>query len=110
MSFEQLMHLVRLGGVTMAVILVASVVSLGVAFERLIALWGGDRSALVSRHGYRVQATSVASVLGWMSASLRKSPRQRWMPICAPGVIFFRRSWTGRSARRRSGPGSSPAA
>ncbi len=40
MSFDELLHLIRLGGVTIIVILAASVVSLGVAIERLIALWG----------------------------------------------------------------------
>ena len=40
MSFDELMHLVRQGGLTTAVILLASVLSLGVAIERLLALWG----------------------------------------------------------------------
>lgn len=40
MSFDELIHYLRLGGVTMAFILAASVLALGVAIERLIALWG----------------------------------------------------------------------
>src|SRR5438309_7199980 len=40
MTFDELIHYLRIGGVTMAVILCASVVALGVAIERLIALWG----------------------------------------------------------------------
>jgi biopolymer transport protein ExbB len=40
MGFEELMHLVRQGGLTTAVILLASVFALGVAIERLLALWG----------------------------------------------------------------------
>ncbi|MBK7858344.1 MAG: MotA/TolQ/ExbB proton channel family protein [Archangiaceae bacterium] len=40
MSFDELMHLVRQGGLTTAVILLASVFALGVAIERLLALWG----------------------------------------------------------------------
>ena len=40
MSLTELLHYLRLGGVTMALLLLASVVALGVAIERLIALWG----------------------------------------------------------------------
>lgn len=45
MSFDELLHLVRLGGVTIVVILLGSVLSLGVAIERLIALWGVSAQA-----------------------------------------------------------------
>jgi biopolymer transport protein ExbB len=45
MSLNELLHYLRLGGVTLAILLLASVVALGVAIERLIALWGvGERS------------------------------------------------------------------
>jgi biopolymer transport protein ExbB len=40
MSLTELLHYLRLGGVTLALLLLASVVALGVAIERLIALWG----------------------------------------------------------------------
>jgi biopolymer transport protein ExbB len=40
MSLNDLLHYLRLGGVTLAILLLASVVALGVAIERLIALWG----------------------------------------------------------------------
>ena len=40
MSFDELVHLMRIGGLTMALILTASVLALGVAAERIIALWG----------------------------------------------------------------------
>ncbi len=40
MSLEDLIHYLRLGGFTMGVIMAASVVALGVAIERAIALWG----------------------------------------------------------------------
>jgi len=40
MSLNELLHYLRLGGVTLALLLLASVVALGVAIERLIALWG----------------------------------------------------------------------
>jgi biopolymer transport protein ExbB len=45
MSFDELLHYIRLGGVTMAVILLASVLALGVAIERLISLWGASGRA-----------------------------------------------------------------
>ncbi|WP_375760040.1 MotA/TolQ/ExbB proton channel family protein [Corallococcus exercitus] len=40
MNLNDLLHYLRLGGVTLALLLGASVVALGVAIERLIALWG----------------------------------------------------------------------
>jgi len=45
MSFEELLHYFRLGGITMAVILACSVLALAVANERVIALWGVSDSA-----------------------------------------------------------------
>lgn len=50
MTFDELLHWVRLGGVTMAFILAASVLALGVAIERLIALWGvGNQARLLGQ-------------------------------------------------------------
>src|SRR5687767_3423150 len=40
MTFEELVHYLKLGGVTLRLILASSFVALGVAFERLVALWG----------------------------------------------------------------------
>ncbi len=40
MSLNELLHYLRLGGVTLATLLIASLVALAVAIERLIALWG----------------------------------------------------------------------
>src|SRR5258708_12223251 len=43
MTFEELIHYFRLGGITMAVILACSILAVGVAIERVIALWNvGD--------------------------------------------------------------------
>ncbi|HEY8210968.1 MAG TPA: MotA/TolQ/ExbB proton channel family protein [Myxococcaceae bacterium] len=55
MNFDEIVHYLRLGGVTIAVILAASVVALGVAIERVIALWGAsqrsrDLSQAISKH------------------------------------------------------------
>jgi len=47
MNFDEILHYLRLGGVTIAVILAASVLAMGVAIERLIALWGASQR---SRH------------------------------------------------------------
>lgn len=40
MSLSDILHYLRIGGFTLALLIVASVVALGVAIERLIALWG----------------------------------------------------------------------
>jgi biopolymer transport protein ExbB len=40
MSLNEILHYLRLGGVTLAILLIASLVALVVAIERLIALWG----------------------------------------------------------------------
>ncbi|MGZ3461597.1 MAG: MotA/TolQ/ExbB proton channel family protein, partial [Archangium sp.] len=40
MSLSDILHYLRIGGFTLAFLLFASVVALGVAIERLIALWG----------------------------------------------------------------------
>ena len=48
MSLSDLLHYLRIGGFTLALLLVASVVALVVAIERLIALWGvSERSRLL---------------------------------------------------------------
>ncbi|WP_164018407.1 MotA/TolQ/ExbB proton channel family protein [Pyxidicoccus trucidator] len=48
MSLNDILHYLRLGGVTLALLLLASVVALIVAVERLIALWGvSERSRLL---------------------------------------------------------------
>jgi len=66
MNFDEILHYLRLGGVTIAVILVASVVALGVAIERLIALWGAsqrsrDLSQAVSKHLLRGDLAAARS-------------------------------------------------
>lgn len=68
MSFDELMHYLRLGGVTIAVILLASVLALVVAIERIIALWGvgtksrelGQRIARHLMRGELIAARSAA--------------------------------------------------
>jgi biopolymer transport protein ExbB len=45
MGAGELLHYVRLGGFTMAVIVACSIIALGVAIERLLALWGVSESS-----------------------------------------------------------------
>jgi biopolymer transport protein ExbB/TolQ len=55
MSFDHLLHYMKLGGVTMGVIVASSLLALTVAIERLIALWNITQSSrdlgeVVTRH------------------------------------------------------------
>src|SRR3954468_23799142 len=64
MSFDELLHLVRQGGLTTAVILLASVLALGVAIERLLVLWGVRSQTrtlgeTIARHLLRGDVTSA---------------------------------------------------
>ncbi len=66
MSFDELAHYLRLGGLTTAVILFASVLSLGVAIERLIALWGvgaktRELGELIAKHLLRGDVAAARS-------------------------------------------------
>jgi biopolymer transport protein ExbB len=68
MSFQELLHYLKLGGVTMACILVTSVLALGVAIERLIALWSvSDESRklseAVSKHLLRGDVAAARSTV-----------------------------------------------
>ena len=93
MSFDELLHYLRLGGFTIVVILLASVLAIGVAIERLVTLWGvGGRARelgqLIARHllrGEIVAAKSAADRSTAMAADLfRAGPRRerppRWFP------------------------------
>lgn len=63
MSIDELLHFIRVGGVTIVVILLGSVLSLGVAIERLIALWGvGSQSrALAEQIGRQLLKGDLAA-------------------------------------------------
>jgi len=66
MSFDELIHYLRLGGVTIAVILFASVLAVGLAIERLIALWGvggktQELGQLIARHLLRGDVAAARS-------------------------------------------------
>jgi biopolymer transport protein ExbB len=64
MSLNELLHYLRLGGFTLALLLFGSVLALGVAIERLIALWGvSERSRAlgetVHKHLLRGEVTAA---------------------------------------------------
>ncbi len=66
MSFDELLHYLRLGGVTIVVLLLASVLAVGVAIERFITLWGvGTRARelgqLLARHLLRGEVSAARS-------------------------------------------------
>ncbi|MBE2250886.1 MAG: MotA/TolQ/ExbB proton channel family protein [Myxococcus sp.] len=85
MSFDELMHYIRLGGLTMAVILLASVLALGVGIERLLTLWGVGSKArelgqTIARHLLRGDvpaARSAAERATTMSADLFRAGFER---------------------------------
>src|SRR5947209_347290 len=66
MSLEELLHYLRLGGVTIGVILACSVLGLAVAVERLIALWNFSDQArglgeLITKHLLRGDVAAARS-------------------------------------------------
>lgn len=92
MSFDELGHYLRLGGLTTAVILFASVVALGVSIERLIALWG-VRSATralgeqIAKHLLRsdvIAAKSAADRSTALSAELFRAGFERGAKTTGP--------------------------
>ena len=66
MSFDELLHYLRLGGFTIVVILLSSVLAIGVAVERLISLWGvggktRELGQLIARHLLRGEVAAARS-------------------------------------------------
>lgn len=66
MGFDELFHYLRLGGITMGVILGASILTLVVAIERAIALWGLSESSralgeTIARHLLRGDVAAARS-------------------------------------------------
>jgi biopolymer transport protein ExbB/TolQ len=64
MGAGELLHYIRLGGFTMAVIIACSIIALGVAIERVLALWGMSDSSkalgeAISRHLLRGDVASA---------------------------------------------------
>lgn len=94
MSFDELVHYIRLGGLTMAVILFASVLSLGVAIERLLALWGVGSKArelgqTIAKHLLRGDvpaARSAADRATTLSAELFRAGFDRAQKTTGPAL------------------------
>jgi biopolymer transport protein ExbB/TolQ len=94
MSFDELLHLVRLGGITMACILAGSVIALGVAIERAIALWGVGSQARelgqnIARHllrGDAVAARSAADRSTAMCADIFRAGFERAAKTTGPSL------------------------
>ena len=92
MSFDELAHYLRLGGLTTAVILFASVLALGVAIERLIALWGvgsatralGEQIAKHLLRGDVAAAKSAAERSTALSAELFRVGFERAVKTTGP--------------------------
>ena len=92
MSFDELAHYLRLGGLTTAIILFASVLALGVAIERLIALWGvrsntrelGEQIAKHLLRGDVAAAKSAAERSTALSAELFRSGFDRAVKTTGP--------------------------
>ncbi|MCY1042923.1 MotA/TolQ/ExbB proton channel family protein [Corallococcus sp. bb12-1] len=93
MSLNDLLHYLRLGGVTLALLLGASVVALGVAVERLIALWGvSERSRslgeIVNKHLLRgdvAAARTAAERSDAVAADIFLAGFDRWERSRASG-------------------------
>ncbi|MCY1030850.1 MotA/TolQ/ExbB proton channel family protein [Corallococcus sp. BB11-1] len=93
MSLNDLLHYLRLGGVTLALLLGASVVALGVAIERLIALWGvSERSRnlgeIVNKHLLRgdvAAARTAAERSDAVAADIFLAGFDRWERSRASG-------------------------
>jgi biopolymer transport protein ExbB/TolQ len=66
MTIDELIHYLRLGGFTLVIILLASLLAIGVAIERVISLWGVRAKArelgqLIARHLLRNEVAAARS-------------------------------------------------
>jgi biopolymer transport protein ExbB/TolQ len=92
MSLDELVHYLRLGGLTMAVIVLSSILALGVAIERMLALWGaGSKARLlgqtIARHLLRgdvAAARSAADRDTSLSADLFRAGFERAQKTVGP--------------------------
>jgi biopolymer transport protein ExbB/TolQ len=94
MSFDELLHYLRLGGLTIVVILLSSVLAIGVAIERIISLWGvGSKTRelgqLIARHLLRNEvaaARSAAERSTTLSADLFRAGFERATRSTGPNL------------------------
>jgi biopolymer transport protein ExbB len=113
MSFSELLHYLRLGGVTLGLLLFASVLALGVAIERFIALWGVSArsralSETVNKHLLRgdlpaarsAAERSNAHVADIFLAGFHRLERSRRVDDAVVGAVERERTQVGLRLRR----------
>ena len=113
MSLNELLHYLRIGGVTLASLLLASVLALVVAIERLITLWGvSERSRAlgetVHKHLLRGDLTAArtaversdAAVSDIFLAGLDRADRIRTNPDAVQAAVERERAQVGLRLRR----------
>jgi biopolymer transport protein ExbB/TolQ len=113
MSFDELLHYLRLGGVTLGLLLLSSLIALGVAIERLIALWGvSERSRalgeMVNKHllrGDLAAARTAAERSDAVAADIylagfQRLERSRRVDDAVVGAVERERTQVGLRLRR----------
>ena len=113
MSFDELLHYLRLGGVTLGLLLLSSLLALGVAIERLIALWGvSERSRAlgetVNKHLLRGDLTAArtaaersdAIAADIFLAGFQRLERSRRVDDAVVGAVERERTQVGLRLRR----------
>lgn len=113
MSFSELLHYLRLGGVTLGLLLFASVLALGVAIERIIALWGVSPrsralSETVNKHLLRgdlaaartAAERSDAHVADIFLAGFNRLERSKRVDDAVVGAVERERTQVGLRLRR----------
>jgi biopolymer transport protein ExbB len=113
MTLTELLHYLRIGGVTLALLLLASVLALVVAIERLITLWGvSERSRtlgeVVHKHLLRGDLTAArtaversdAAVADIFLAGLDRADRIRTNPDAVAAAVERERAQVGLRLRR----------
>lgn len=113
MTLNEILHYLRIGGVTLALLLLASVLALVVAIERLITLWGvSERSRTlgetVHKHLLRGDLTAArtaversdAVVSDIFLAGLDRADRIRTHPEAVQAAVERERAQVGLRLRR----------
>jgi biopolymer transport protein ExbB len=113
MSLSEILHYLRIGGVTLALLLFSSVVALGVAIERLLALWGASERSrelgdTVQKHLLRGDLTAArtatersdAAVADIFLAGFERHERSRGTGEGVEAAVERERAQVGLRLRR----------